>query len=228
MYIIPLHFLFACGEDPEQPPKAPGVTTHDFDGDGYTEVENDCNDEDETISPGSEEICDGLDNDCDGVVDNGVLSTYYSDEDGDGFGFASVSEEVCTGEQSEGYIEDSSDCNDLDAAINPEALEICDDVDNDCDELIDKDDDSFDQETAKEFFEDSDGDGYYTESEDAEGVIACSTPEGYTDTPGDCDDANELISPDSTEICDDVDNDCDGDIDDADNSLDLGSSIIFY
>ena len=50
MYILSL-FLLACQDTPEQPPKAPGVTTHDYDGDGYTEIDGDCNDEDATVSP---------------------------------------------------------------------------------------------------------------------------------------------------------------------------------
>ena len=80
----------------------------------------------------------------------------------------------------------------------------------------------------QEFFVDTDGDGFYGDTEGAEAVIACSSPDGYSDLEGDCDDANELINPDASEICDEVDNDCDGDIDDADDSLNEDSTTTFY
>ena len=93
--LFPYYYLLC--DDPEQPPKAPGVTTHDYDGDGYTEIDGDCNDEDATVSPGSTEECDDIDNDCDGEIDNGVLTTYYADTDGDSYGQESTLIEVCTG-----------------------------------------------------------------------------------------------------------------------------------
>ena len=100
-------------------------------------------------------------------------------------------------------------------------------MDNDCDGDIDVDDDSLDADSAREFFVDTDGDGFYGDTEGAEAVIACSSPDGYSDMEGDCDDANELINPDASEICDEVDNDCDGDIDDADDSLNEDSTTTF-
>ena len=78
------------------------------------------------------EICDGQDNNCDGQIDEGVLSVFYADSDGDTYGDAANSIESCTAP--EGYAGNSSDCNDGNAAVNPGAAEVCDNVDNDCDQ----------------------------------------------------------------------------------------------
>jgi hypothetical protein len=88
----------------------------DNDGDGFTEAQGDCNDNDATIYPGAEEICDdGIDQDCNGSD----LSCDDVDNDGDG------------------YTEAQGDCNDNDGTINPGADEICDDgIDNNCDGII--------------------------------------------------------------------------------------------
>ena len=60
----------------------------DFDGDGFTENEGDCDDQNTSVKPNEEEVCDGFDNDCNGVVDDNPIDIeiYYKDEDGDGFG----------------------------------------------------------------------------------------------------------------------------------------------
>ena len=58
--------------------------TLDADGDGY--IEDDCDDNDANVHPGKEELCDGLDNDCDGDIDEEVQDLFYIDADGDGFG----------------------------------------------------------------------------------------------------------------------------------------------
>ena len=66
----------------------------DADGDGFGS-EDDCNDSESVIFPGAEELCDGIDNDCDGEIDENVTTTYFADIDGDGFGDASVTTEAC-------------------------------------------------------------------------------------------------------------------------------------
>ena len=90
-----------------------GVTAPDFDMDGFTVSQGDCDNFDPTIYPGAPEMCDNKDNNCDGNIDEGP------DSDSDGFTF-------CQG-----------DCNDNDPNINPNATEICDGIDNDCDGMVD-------------------------------------------------------------------------------------------
>ena len=81
------------------------------------------------------ETCNGLDDDCDGLVDEGVQITFYADADGDGYGNVSISVLACS--QPSGYVSNHADCNDSDAAIHPGATETCDNFDNDCNGLID-------------------------------------------------------------------------------------------
>jgi hypothetical protein len=146
--LLPLLLLPACfhpdkddseppqGDDTESPTDdtAPPI---DADGDGYAEGE-DCDDDDPAVHPGAEEHCDGVDEDCDGVVDEDAVdaSTWYADSDGDGWGWAEDSSQAC--EMPTGTVADATDCDDGDAAVNPEAEEICDGVvDDDCDGLVD-------------------------------------------------------------------------------------------
>ena len=110
----------------------------DVDGDGAPACE-DCDDTDGARSPYGFETCDGVDQDCDGSVDDDPLDGryYYADADADGFGDAEV--EVRTCELPEGYTTDVSDCDDTNAAVNVDADEVCDGLDNDCDGATDDD-----------------------------------------------------------------------------------------
>ena len=106
----------------------------------------------------------------------------------------------------DGYLA-SEDCNDEDATINPSASEICDEVDNDCDGLID-DDDTVDTTSGTIFYADADGDGY---GDLASTVQTCSVPTNYVENSDDCDDTTALARPGGTELPGDgVDQDCDG------------------
>ncbi|MFP2935009.1 putative metal-binding motif-containing protein, partial [Pyxidicoccus sp. 3LG] len=83
---------------------------------GYVSNASDCNDSNGNIRPGGSEVCDGLDNNCNGSTDEGVTSTYYRDADGDGYG-ASPTTQACSAPA--GYVSNASDCNDSSSGIRP-------------------------------------------------------------------------------------------------------------
>ena len=102
-------------------------------------LELDCNDDDDSIHPGAIEICNGIDDNCNSDVDEGLSMTWYIDSDMDGFGDSSVSKDTCA--MPAGFVANMSDCDDTDPNIHPNAVEICDGIDNNCDTEIDLDDD---------------------------------------------------------------------------------------
>jgi hypothetical protein len=96
----------------------------------------DCKDSKSKIHPGAREICDGIDNNCDGQIDEGVKKTFYRDADKDGYGNPSVSVQSC--KKPSGYVKNNTDCNDSSSKIKPHAAEICgDNIDQNCNGLID-------------------------------------------------------------------------------------------
>jgi hypothetical protein len=177
----------------------------------------DCDDSDGTVNPDATEVCNELDDDCDGAIDDADTditgtSTWYIDHDGDGFGSADYTTEAC--EAPSGWVEDDRDCSDIDATVNPDAAEVCNEVDDDCDGSID--DDDSDTSSLSMWYADDDSDGYG----DADLTAAsCEAPEGYVSNGSDCDDADETVSPDGTETCNAIDDDCDGAIDDDDDDV---------
>ncbi|MFH1463164.1 MAG: MopE-related protein [Pseudomonadota bacterium] len=184
--------------------------TPDNDGDGFPE-DIDCDDADATVSPFAEEICDGVDNDCDGEVDEpgaADATTWYQDADGDDYGDPAFATVTCEAPQDWVALGDGLDCDDGDASIHPDAEEHCNGLDDDCDGQADED-----AEDATVWYQDSDGDGYGTEDIQ---LLRCEEPEGFVDTPGDCDDAWPEVRPGADEVCDGLDNDCDGTTDEAD------------
>jgi hypothetical protein len=194
-------FSFGCGDGNKvsiAEPTNDGDILIDSDGDGYLNDE-DCDDDNSQINPESPEICDGIDNNCDQQVDENVLSIFYADTDGDGFGNPDITTESC--EPQSGFIANGTDCDDTDARTYPSAAEICDEVDNDCNSIIDDGLDGI-------FFEDNDGDGFGSIE-----VEACDLRVGLSAIDGDCDDTRYEINPAATEICDEVDNNCDEAID---------------
>ena len=149
-----------------------GCATQDADYDGFTVADGDCDDNDNLVYPGGNEICDGIDNDCSGVIDDSYASggsvVYYIDKDGDGYGSTSGTALSC--EAPEGFVADASDCNDEDQAINPRAPELCNDGDDNCNGEIDED-----AVDAPTWHADWDQDGYGSTS-----LVAreCVAPEG--------------------------------------------------
>jgi len=85
------------------------------------------------------ETCDGVDNDCNGIVDDNVPGTplWYRDADGDGFGDSYVTANFCPGQELAGYVQNGDDCNDASYAVNPAFGERCDGTDSNCDDVVD-------------------------------------------------------------------------------------------
>ncbi len=179
-----------------------GLSSVDRDGDGFVESE-DCNDEDAAINPGATELCDGVDNDCDGEVDEGVTDAFYQDADGDGFGSPDGAIEGC--EQQPGTVPSATDCDDGNPDVHPGANEVCNGVDEDCDGLVD-------EGLLETWYPDADNDGF---GDPALGEERCDRPTDRVLVGTDCDDTTAAAHPGAVEVCDELDNDCDGAVDEG-------------
>ena len=211
--VLIFSMLFACSDkDTDATPTIPD-TPVDADGDGFVEAD-DCDDSNGDINPDAEEVCDGVDNNCDDEVDNDATDalTFYQDTDGDGFGNADVMEAAC--EAAEGYVDNMDDCDDSSGDINPDSTEVCDELDNDCDGDIDDADEDVDLETGMMVYADTDTDGY---GDMAAGMMSCAIPEGYVEDSSDCDDTDTAIG--ATDVDEDGVLACMGDCDDDDAEI---------
>ncbi|MFT7517965.1 MAG: hypothetical protein ACI9MC_000089 [Kiritimatiellia bacterium] len=190
----------------------------DQDEDGWTPNQGDCNDKNETVFPGAEELPNEVDDDCDGDIDEGTINY---DDDGDGYSevdgdcddtnrltypgakeVEDMEDNDCDGtidegtlaydDDKDGYTEHAGDCNDADPKINPGATEVCDRKDNDCDTKVDEEGAS----GCSTFYRDNDKDGY---GDPKASKCLCSTESTYTSTnKNDCYDNNGSAKPGQT------------------------------
>ncbi|HCI57517.1 MAG TPA: hypothetical protein DFH96_01950 [Bacteroidetes bacterium] len=174
---------------------------------GYVSNSTDCNDANNAIHPGATELCNGIDDDCNGLVDDNIVnSTYYADADGDGFGNPLVDSSACA--PPIGYVLNNTDCNDANNAIYPGATEVCGNgIDDDCDGQIDEGCGS------NTWYADADADTYG----DLNNFVVDNNPTppaGYVADSTDCDDNNAAVNPGATEICGNaIDDNCNGQVD---------------
>lgn len=169
---------------------------------GYVIDNTDCDDTRSGVYPGAQESCNGLDDDCNGTTDEGC-STYYLDNDGDGFG--DPVDWVVDMQQPVGHVLDNTDCDDTIATVYPGAMEVCNGIDENCNSQVD-------EGTTQIFYLDQDGDGYGITSGS---VDECSQPAGYASVTGDCDDTQYGVNPAAVEVCNGRDDNCDGTVDEG-------------
>ncbi len=221
--IVAMFGLSACGDAC----KEDFITTHpDADGDGFGDlttpeetcgvpagrVENstDCDDGAPETYPQADEICDGVDNDCDLAVDEDTPEVeWFHDRDGDGFGGGDPTPLSCL-PPSGPYVVESGDCDDEDAGNYPDNVEVCDGYDNDCDGIVDDEDDDVDPASQTTYWPDNDGDGF---GDPATEVYSCLPRGNAVENGDDCDDIDARINPDGEERCNGLDDDCDGQVD---------------
>ena len=188
----------------------------DSDGDGYGagaatssstpiagKVTNntDCNDANAAIKPGATEVCNSTDDNCNGSTDEGLtFLNYYADTDGDSYG-AGAATSSCAAIA--GKVTNNTDCNDANAAIKPGATEVCNSTDDNCNGSTDE------GLTFLNYYADTDGDSYGAGA----ATSSCAAIAGKVTNNTDCNDANAAIKPGATEVCNSIDDNCDGTVD---------------
>ncbi len=153
---------------------------------GYVADDTDCDDANFFITPDALEVCNGADDDCNGLIDDGfILFTFYADEDGDGYGNIFMSIDTCSVLPPAGYVTDSTDCDDANSLIHEPVF----------------------------YYADADEDLYG--SDDSISFCTGVPPSGFVANNLDCDDADFFVNPGSNEICNALDDDCNSEIDEG-------------
>lgn len=188
------------------------VVNGDYDNDSYVDDAlggDDCDDTNGGVHPNVVESCNSRDDDCDGLVDEEAEDAlpWYADNDEDGFGDVNDVFKNCTAVA--GRVADAFDCNDDDASINPGMIELCNEADDNCDEVTDTD--AADRVDA---YTDWDEDGYGAGASHS----VCELADDDVLNADDCDDGDDGVHPGATEVCDafDEDDDCNSLAEDAD------------
>ncbi|MFY1826512.1 putative metal-binding motif-containing protein, partial [Myxococcus fulvus] len=210
---------------------------------GYVMVGGDCDDKDAARTPGKTELCDEIDNNCNGIKDEGLDKNWYLDDDGDGVPRAGATVQCASpGSKYKNYPSGPPfDCNDGNANNAPGKTELCDNEDNNCDGAADE---TFDTkgdactnlsctgtlvcnaaqngvmcsaQPPRMFYPDRDGDLDGEQSAAADEICMGETPQpGWVENShGDCDDVDPASRPGRFEVCDSIDNDCNGQVDDG-------------
>lgn len=185
------------------------VVYKDEDGDGVTS-KIDCDDKNKDIYPGAKEVCNGKDDDCDGETDEGLWESVFDDLDGDGYGDPKSGHITCSPKASLKWVSNYTDCNDSTEVvdgkvvgyfINPGREEVCgDNIDNNCNGKTDD---------GVTFYIDSDEDGF---GDPLKPAVICGEKVAamYVSNNTDCNDSNKGVHPGAEELCDEVDNNCNG------------------
>ncbi len=156
------------------------------------------------------------------VLDGGVCAggavpkMYFEDLDGDGYGNAKAGRLLCSKPVVEPFVDNALDCDDTSAEANPRGTEKCDGLDNNCDGTIDDG-----LMPIKTYYRDEDGDGY---GDPAVTVTACAAPKGYVESNNDCKPAVFTIHPGAPELCNNIDDNCNGTTDE--NAIDVGGDCL--
>ena len=165
-----------CGKARSDELVVPGPDI-DYDGDGYFVVQGDCDDDNAAVNPGATEVGNGIDDDCDGTVDEGCIPG----QDGTN---------PCDLDQ-DGYTPGDGDCNDANPAVHPNATEVDNDVDDDCDGTVDEGFDAVDQ----------DSDSVSDQSDNCSAVANPTQEDADLDGKGDACDACPQVPNPGAEPC---------------------------
>jgi len=180
----------------------------------------DCNDNNSSIHPSASEVCNYVDDDCDGQVDEYLRPILYRDSDGDLYGNPNITTtDYCS--PVAGWVYDRTDCDDNNSSIHPGASEVCNYFDDNCNGQVD-------EGVWIPFYLDADKDGYGLNPLACFGFPGCWIPGCEWEAPSkqvgnltyvtnyeDCDDSDPQRNPGLTEWCDYKDNDCDGKVDEG-------------